>query len=457
MPDRSASRRTRRSLVVRLLAAACLLQLTAGLVSASLLHDRATPAPSSAVDRPRAVPPTVPAATATSPAPDRAEAVEQLLRTRSAALLARDRAAFLATVDPQAERLRARQASSFDALGQVPLASWSYHLEPDTASAPDARLDRRYGRGRWWAPEVVLSYALDGDPRPVLQDQHLTFVERDGRWLLGADDDFALQGRDTPRALWDRGPVVAARAPGVLVLGRPEQRDLLHELAEVTAAAVPGVTAVWGEWPERVVVLVSTDAEELSALLGGSDVSQIAAYATAELRGGANDYDPTGDRVLVNPDAFAELGPLGRRVVLAHEVTHVASRRASGPALPAWLAEGLADHVGYLDVDVPLTVSARDLARDVRAGRVPTALPTDEDFDGGSPRLSQAYQGSWLAVRLLVELYGQPAFLRLYRAVGAARGTSSEQALDRALRRELGTTTERFTAQWLAALERQLG
>jgi hypothetical protein len=217
------------------------------------------------------------------------------------------------------------------------------------------------------------------------------------------------------------------------------------------------VTAAWGSWSQQVVVLVPSDAAELTALLGGQrDVGQIAAVATAELRGGAGPYDPTGDRVLVNPDAFAGLGPLGRRVVLTHEVTHVATRRASGPAVPAWLAEGLADHVAHLDVDLPPSLIARDLARDVRAGRVPRALPSDAEFAGDAPRLAQAYSSAWLAVRLLADRYGLPAVLDLYREVGAAQGPDDAQAVETALRR-LGTSTAELTADWRVALSRQLG
>jgi hypothetical protein len=454
--------------LVRLVALAVGVQLVA-LVSATVLEDVERDAPRAAPTRARAVlpaqapAPLVPAQTPQPTAlptsrPERAAAVERLLQDRARAVLQRDRQGFLATVDPSARELVQRQAATFDGLAQVPLATWEYVLQPGTSSRPDERLDRRYGRGRWWGPQVALRYALAGfDERPVVVDHHLTFVLRDGRWLLGADDDFALQGRATPRAIWDRGPVVAVRRGGVLVLGHPGQRRLLDPVAALTAAAVPRVTAGWGPWPERVVVLVPDDTQELAGLLGSTaDLSRIAAVATAELRGGEGEYDPAGDRVLVNPETFAGLGALGQQVVLTHEVTHVATRRASGPAVPGWLAEGFADLVGYSGVDLPLSVTAADLAGDVRAGRTPTALPVDADFEGGSLRLSQAYQGAWLAVRLLDERHGRDALLRFYRVVGARRGVPAATAVEDALRAELGTTTTALTADWRAFLQRRL-
>lgn len=440
---------------MRLLALAVALQLGAGVTTAVLLDER--PAPAGApVERARALP----------PAPDadllarraRTAEVEALLAQRSRAVLGRDRAAFLATVDPAATALRARQADVFAALEQVPLGSWAYTVEP-TAQAPDPQLDARYGRDAWWAPAVSLSYGLAGfDVRPIAAEHHLTFVKRGGRWLLGADDDFAAVGRETPRALWDRGPVVAVRAEGVLVLGHPESRTLLRNVSRLAAAAVPRVDAVWGRgWAREVVVVVPRDAEEMSGLLGtGTELTRIAAVATAEL-GSGSAYDPYGDRVLINPTTFTTLSQLGRQVVLTHEVSHVATRRATGPAVPAWLAEGLADHIAYRGVDVPLSISARELRADVQAGRLPERLPVDRDFDGGNPRLAQAYEASWLAVRMLAQQHGDAGVLRFYKAVGAARDVEPEQAVASALRAELRTSPAELVDDWQAALRRQLG
>ena len=442
----------------------------AALVVAAAVHDEPTVAREAAPVRARAVPGTVPASGLPPPGAENTEdheqaqlrrrvlAVERLLAARASALRARDRDAFLAPVDPGSPALRSRESRSFDALGQVPLGTWTYSVD-GSSSPTDARLDSRYGRDQWWAPKVTLSYALDGfDERPVVVDLHLTFTLRDGRWFLAADDDFVLQGRATPRAFWDHGPVVAVRARGVLVLGRPGAEALLQEVAAVTAAAVPRVTAAWGPWTERVVVLVPRDAAELASLLGGErDLSQIAAVATAELHGGRGSYDPTGNRVLVNPDTFEGLGQLASRVVLTHEVTHVATRAATGPAVPAWLAEGFADHVAYRDEVLPVRAVAQRLGEQVRAGQVPAALPPDQDFEGGSPRLTEAYESSWLAVRMLAGQHGDAGLLRLYRAVGAARDVTAEQALESALRRELGTTSAQLTADWRGTLVQQLG
>ncbi len=385
----------------------------------------------------------------------RAGQVQRLLDRRASAVRTGDRRAFLATVDPAAATFRARQGDTFDALSSVPIDQWDYRLDPTSEQEPDVALDARYGAGTWWGPGVELGYTFTGVAgRPTRVQQHLTFVRRAGRWYVAAADDFAARGDRTPRQIWDAGPVLAVRRPGVLVLGHPGAAELLTDVARRTAAAVPVVSSVWGQdWSRQAVVLVPASAEEMAALLDQPlDLSQIAAVATAELRSGE---PPAGERILVNPDTFSELGELGRRVVLTHELTHVATRAATGPATPMWLAEGLADYVAYQGLDLSLSVTARELRADVRAGRVPDSLPSEDAFESGSAHLASAYEQAWLATRLLVEQQGRDGFLTLYRSLGARRDVEPSRALEQTLQ-PAGTSTARFTADWRAHLEQVL-
>ncbi|HVT70609.1 MAG TPA: hypothetical protein VHF26_22880, partial [Trebonia sp.] len=88
----------------------------------------------------------------------RLHAIQHLLAARSAAVLRRDRAAFMASVDPRAKWFRRTQARLFAHLAPVPLAAWSYDLTALARRAPpDAS---RYGAPTW-APEFfALRYRL---------------------------------------------------------------------------------------------------------------------------------------------------------------------------------------------------------------------------------------------------------------------------------------------------------
>lgn len=435
---------------VRLLAVAVAVELALGLTVAAR-SERPAAGAATAGTRPAA---RLTVTRHRPPVPDRGTAVRRLLADRAGAVQRHDARAFLATVDPRAIGFRQRQAKLVAALRDVPLASWSYDLDIEHSRGAHPVLDRRYGI--WWAPDVVLHYRLAGfDADATEQRQSLTFVQRSGRWYVAADDDFAGEGRRSARDLWDEGDVVVTRGVSCLVLAHPGNAALVGMLVRETDAAVRKVTAVWGTgWAQRVVLLVPDTQDELARVVpDAGDLGQIAALATAELTSPDRGYHPVGDRVLINPATFGRLGTLGRRVVLTHEVTHVASRRATGPEVPTWLVEGLADYVGYRDVDLPLAVSARELQVDVRAGRLPTVLPADASYDGSSSELAQTYEQSWLAVVLLVRTYGQDGLLRLYREAGRGRDPGS---FDRVLATQLHTSRSAFTAAWIADLRREL-
>jgi hypothetical protein len=157
----------------------------------------------------------------------------------------------------------------------------------------------------------------------------------------------------------------------------------------------------------------------------------------------------------VNPSTWPALGPLGRLVVLTHELTHVASRADTGSQTPRWLQEGFADYVGFRDTGVAATVVAKELAAQVRAGQLPDRLPANRSFAGSSPGLAASYEQGWLACRLIAARVGQSGLVRFYRQVGTA-STNTDQAVSDALRRVLHLSTPEFVAIWRSYITAQL-
>jgi hypothetical protein len=194
----------------------------------------------------------------------------------------------------------------------------------------------------------------------------------------------------------------------------------------------------------------------MAGLLGSpaSSYRGIAAVTTGET--GARDR-ASADRIIVNPDAFALLGGPGEQVVVTHETTHVATRARTTAATPLWLSEGYADWVGYRATGRTPAEAAPELSRAVGAGRVPTALPDDEDFGftGDASRLARSYESGWTACRLIADHWGEARLRDFYRAVGEHRERPG--AVEDAMRKVLGTTPEAFTEQWRAYLREQLG
>jgi hypothetical protein len=377
------------------------------------------------------------------PAKDRA-AIEALLAGRARALLARDRRRFLATADPQATGFRGRQDALFTNLAGVPLARWHYAVgEPQPVPAPALA---RYG-APVWAAEVTLTHALTGPAgTPASTAQYLTFVRRSGRWYVGGDDDLRPAGHVTVRDLWDFGPVTVLSTPHGAVLGDPSGADRLDEIRDMLVRAVPRVSAIWPDWPRRTTVVLSRGPDEIAAMV--PDIGELG--QTAAATSGA-----LGDRIVVNPGPFRALGAAGREAVLTHELTHIATSAVTSASTPVWLSEGFADFVGNSGRTEPPGTIARQLAAAVRAGRVPGLLPSEGEFDPAGPRLAEAYDGSWLACRLIASRYGQDALTRLYRLVSAGPGTP-EAAADSGLRSVLALTSEQFTAMWRDYLRAEL-
>ncbi|CAM5737028.1 Lipoprotein OS=Streptomyces tendae OX=1932 GN=GUR47_11800 PE=4 SV=1 [Streptomyces tendae] len=144
-------------------------------------------------------------------------------------------------------------------------------------------------------------------------------------------------------------------------------------------------------------------------------------------------------------------------MVLTHETTHVATRADTTSATPLWLSEGYADWVGYRDSARAAAEAAPELADAVAGGEVPARLPADEDFGftADAKELARAYEGGWLACRMIAEQWGEDRLDAFYRSVGAHGERAG--AVEDAMRKVLGTTQEDFTARWREYLRTRLG
>ncbi|MFJ5838679.1 hypothetical protein ACIQGO_18225 [Streptomyces shenzhenensis] len=363
--------------------------------------------------------------------PTRAE-VQQVLDRRAAALLGHDETAYAET----------GTRTGYTRLRAVPLASWTYRVTGLRRTGADVTAEAR------------LSYRVRGHDRaPVTTDRTLVLGRTaDGRWYVGSD----RPATKAAQQLWDQGAVSAVTGAHSLVLGVGQPAQTLNAYARLADHAVPAVSGAWGtDWTRQVVVLVPRSLDGMAGLLGSpaSAYRGIAAVTTGEAGGPAR---APADRIVVNPEAFALLGDTGKQVVLTHETTHVATRAHTTPATPLWLSEGYADWIGYRGTERTPVQAAPELSRAVRAGRVPADLPTDGDFGfaGDPARLARAYEGGWLAGRMIAERWGEDRLDAFYRAVGAHGQRAG--AVEDALHRVLGTTLPDFTDRWRDYLRSRL-
>ncbi len=384
---------------------------------------------------------------ATDAAVQRHDAATSLLEARSQAILARDKAAFLALIDPAASRFRARQETLFNRLSKVPFSEWEYDFEGEGPALRDDQAER-LPKGAFVA-RVLMRYTLKGTDSPVEREQFLTLVPRAGDWLL-ATDEYTGEGAPNPefgRDIWELGPVTVVRGRSSLVIGEAKA-SVLRPFARDADLAVRDVRAVWkAKWSQRPVVIVPRTQADMALIVGTSakGLEQIAAVTTGYSASG-----PTrGDRVVINPRAWRTLQDLGRRVVMSHEVTHLATRAVTYSSVPIWMSEGFADYVAYDAVDLPSRVIAEHVLDRVRAGKGPTQLPGDTDFDAGNGDVAPAYESSWLAAQLIADRYGERKLVRLYVSLA----DRDDGPADDDIRAVLGISEKKLIKDWRAYMK----
>jgi hypothetical protein len=390
----------------------------------------------------------VPAATW---AAERQSKTMAVLERQAAAVVSRDRAAFLAAVAAGPET--ASQARRFDGMNRLGLSVLRVvsvrETVPPVPVAPAAAAT--------WDVEATFDYRIrdfDRAARRFTLDLTLTAPPaHPDRSLI-----VASRVADRPQP-WDLEGMRVRRTTQALVVAAGPGADL-DELLQRAEGAARKVAGVWGSVVPAVWIMPArgVDAERLLGRAPGG-LAGIAAATDGPLEPGAS---AGADRIVLNPDAWSSLRPEGRDVVMTHELTHVAVRASTTRPVPLWLSEGLAEYVAYRSVDVAEKAVAASLISLLRQSGLPKHLPASERFDTGTGSLSAAYAEAWLAVRTLVAAHGEKRVVAFYRAAAGGLPSRPGQLDDRdaraedALRRVLGTTTAEVEQGWLASLRRLL-
>lgn len=366
------------------------------------------------------------------------------LRRQEQALRTDDQRAYLHTWDSEFAASRPRAASTVYANLQVLHADVrSMRYSADIGGLSLHRQQRLGGMS--WTAEVKLSWHLRGfDDSDAIATLRYTFVQRgDAAYVV---DVAAAAGARRP--VWLLGPLAVRRSGRTLVAATtPADADRIDRRLRQAAVDVASVVPAWRG---GLVAYVPADTEQLEAVLGATPGahSQLAAVTTTV--DGSHQADaPVA--IVVNPEVFADLGPVGAAVVITHESAHAATGAAAAD-LPLWVAEGFADYVGIGAVDVPLSVSAQALVRDIGRHGLPDALPSDADFGSARGNLEVYYEQAWLAARLIAREHGEARLLAFYERV-----VVHPDRVAQALRTVLHTTRPAFTAEWRTYLRAVAG
>ena len=326
--------------------------------------------------------------------------IVQLLRDRGAAVAHADFRGYTTTQLPGV----LGSAPLVARLRVLPITAWQYSVDGITTGIDSDQA----------TVSATLRYRLDIDRQDVSVPVTLTLTKSANRWFVTGE-----KSRGSRRQIWEVGDLSVVRGNRSLIIGvgsPAPTTSVLRQWAAVTDAAVDGVAQVIATgWQRRAVVVVPSTASLLAKLLGRNPdgLSRIAAVTTAELGEAAQDSGVRGaDRVWLNVGLMASLSNVGRRIVVQHELSHVATGAAATRATPLWLEEGIAEYIGYRSSGVSLSTAARDLVENIRAGNEVGTLPQPADFAG--PNLAIAYEKAHVACNFLAREYGEAGLLRIY-------------------------------------------
>jgi hypothetical protein len=354
----------------------------------------------------------------------------EAVQRQAYAVKTHNRAAYLAQSDPKYRPARQQAAMVYDNLSGIPVRDFEVRYLGQSADDATASAE-----GSWTA-EVDVSWRMRGIAgTPTHESVTYTFVRHGHHGFvsrMGAP-------RDVRTPIWLLGLLEVRRGPRTLVLGLDPAR--VDRIDRLLRQAVGDVQRVLTGWRGSLVAIVPETSDQVSALLDTqpTNYSGIAAITTAQDGSRGRRNSPV---VVVNPHVFDRLGPMGARVVISHESTHVATH-ANTMTIPLWLAEGFADYVGIAAVHVPPSVAAGQVIAAVRSGRPPRHLPRDADFASGQKDLESAYEMSWLACRLIAATYGTRALVRFYRYV-----ETHPTQVDKAFTSVLHTRKPTFVRAW---------
>lgn len=224
------------------------------------------------------------------------------------------------------------------------------------------------------------------------------------------------------------------RTVHLVSLGGARTDALLSRVRADIGGAVAAVERFWGtDWTPEIVVVATGSAAQFATearLDPRREWSDIAAVSVAE-KVDFGRRQAAGQRILLAPGASAMTDP-GLRIVLTHELFHLAARTDTALDAPRWLTEGVADFVARPPAPLPPGAATN------------TALPSDAELDAPGPDRSAGYDRAWWFSRFVADTYGADGLRRLYvRACGPGHGD-----LGTAVREALGTDLADLRAQW---------
>ncbi len=368
------------------------------------------------------------------------EGASASLDEQAEALLAGDEQAWLAAVDPEQEKLRARYGAMFRSLRSLGVARFDYDLVTDNTG--DDTATRITARARIYY--CLRDNACD-DPDVGPMTVHKVRLEPvGGRWVLTSSSTERTDDTFQP-APWDAGGLVFSQGERVTLAALPGQKKHFAEvqpIAEAAAKVNDRFAALVGNPQQRYRIYLA-GTKEWKSWFGGIDDKWVVGYAVP--------LGESGMDVVLNMDELRRHRRLLETTVqheLAHVVTIGTLHRKEWGQGDMWLKEGIAEYIGWYPQPATSSWRRTSVREIVRGDDAPTTIAAGAMSSDAREEEGDAFYGfGHFAADCLAKKYGQKAlftFVRLYLREEKDLEPASQEAFGRPF-----STVDKTCVAWI--------
>jgi hypothetical protein len=263
-----------------------------------------------------------------------------------------------------------------------------------------------------------------------------------GGWRLASKKDLDVVGFFSPYHLWDEAEVTSVASKRFLLLTHPDVVDVMRPVLQIAERAYDRVAQFWPrQLRDRYVIIAPSTTAELGRIMHETvDLEKFVAFVSAGAER-ADGWEPTDPRVFVHISHLRRYSPAAQTEIVAHELIHAVTRETSGPNVPTWVEEGLAN-LGGGTGGRPSRASA---------GGLPDEFPSQDRFTTGPVGgIQSVYDQSQVAIATLRDRFGRDGLAKFYEELGSRRvavGTEDHHVRD-AVKESVGWTYEQWLTEW---------
>ena len=261
-------------------------------------------------------------------------------------------------------------------------------------------------------------------------------------WRLTAKNDLDVLGFFSPLHMWDIAPVKVLRSERFIAMTYADAVEVVRPVLEIAEDAYDRDGEFWPRpLSDRFVLVIPTTTEQLRRIMHETvALEKFVAFVAAGSDREAG-WAPTGPRVFVHLDHLRNYRRAPQLEIVGHELLHAVTREISGPKVPAWVEEGLANFGGGS--------GGRPLR--IPPGTASDAFPSDDQFFAGPVGdIQTVYDKAQIAIQVLDERFGREGLVRFYEELGSRRvvAGTEEYHIREAIRRSVGWSYDDWVAAW---------